>query len=513
MQLAMGAARRTAARSVATLVALLAVVLASSFSGMTASAWAATAKPRLVSAQTADAPAPRKAVIVLGPMGSDHAKYLAKVNAMAAAAESHGMNVVKVFAPHATWKAVVAAANGADLFIYLGHGNGWPSPYPPFQEDSKDGMGLDPSDGASVYNVKYYGANKIIASIHFAANAIVLINHSCYNAGNGEFGMLIPTQDIAVQRVDNFASGFLAAGARTVFALRIQPGENLIDSLYTKHETMDGFFESSFGSNRDGSYKSYYGWVGQKPNLYFDSVRTPGARIHLDPDKAVAGNTTGPLDTFGYLRAVTGDLSMTTDEWLAGSSGGGDNTPPVVSQLSAGQSSDTIPASDSAAPVFTPNGDGISDTLSIKHTLSEGAYLDVSVAKQDGSVVRHFSDWSDQGATKSTWDGKNGSGDVVVDGKYDITVVPTDRAGNVGDPATTSVKVLTAMKSPKLGPSLFYPTDGDALAQVSKQSLTLTEPASLRWRILDAHGDVVRTGIDDQSFDAGSRQLELGRTR
>jgi len=502
MQFAMGPALRTAVRSFATLVALLALVVVAGYPGLTTSAWAASGEVHPVGARTATTAAPRKVVIVVGPFGSLTAPSIAEARTMAASARDHGMTVTTILAPHATWRAVVAAANDADLFVYLGHGNGWPSPYPPFREEFQDGLGLDPTDGAGLNDVKYYGATEITKHIHFARNAIVLLHRACYASGDGEPGMPIPSQAVAVQRVDDFASGFLAAGARTVFALRIQPGEDLIDALVSTHETMEGFFESRFGANRDGSYKAYYGWVGQKPDLYFDSQRTPGARIHLDPDHAVTGASTGPLDTFGYQRAVTGDLAMTTDQWLSGS-GGGDAKPPVISGLAAGGSAGTVPAGDGGLPVFTPNGDGIADTLAIRHTLSEGAYLDISVARSGGGVVRHFSDWSDAGTTSSTWDGRSGSGKVVPDGRYHITVVPTDRAGNVGHAATISVRVLTAMKAPAVAPSLFYPTDGDALAATSRQSLTLTQPARLTWRILDAGGATVRTGIAYEALPAG----------
>jgi hypothetical protein len=36
----------------------------------------------------------------------------------------------------------------------------------------------------------------------------------CYASGNGEPGMSIPKEDIARQRVDNFAAAFLGVGAR-----------------------------------------------------------------------------------------------------------------------------------------------------------------------------------------------------------------------------------------------------------------------------------------------------------
>lgn len=89
------------------------------------------------------------------------------------------------------------------------------------------------------------------------------------------------------------------------------------------------------------------------------------------------------------------------------------------------------------------------------------------------------------------------------DGTYTITVTPTDGSGNVGDPASTDVTVLTAIKAPAASPSLFNPGDGDALAQTSTQSVTLTEDATVSWVITDYSGNVVRTAMTDQAVSAG----------
>lgn len=261
------------------------------------------------------ASAPKRAVIVVGPFAGDTANAIESANRVAAEATAMGMDVTTIYAPHATWGRVVKAANGADFFEYIGHGNGWPSPYRPFQENTKDGLGLNANDGDSDYSVKYYGANRIIASIHFAPNAIVYLNKLCYSSGNGEVGMLVPTQKVAVRRVDNFAAGFLAAGASVVFTLKTQPAEELIDALYQTHETMDDWFETTYDGGWGGDQASERGWIGTQPDLYFDSARTPGATIHIDPDSPVAGDPV--TDAKGaYQRGVTGDLAFTTDAWL-----------------------------------------------------------------------------------------------------------------------------------------------------------------------------------------------------
>ena len=89
-----------------------------------------------------------KVVVVVGPVGDHNAHYKSDARDIAAEARKHTSNVVTLFTPNATWSAVKAAAQGASVFVYLGHGNGWPSIYPPFQTVTKDGLGLDPSTGA-----------------------------------------------------------------------------------------------------------------------------------------------------------------------------------------------------------------------------------------------------------------------------------------------------------------------------------------------------------------------------
>ncbi|HSS36625.1 MAG TPA: hypothetical protein VLR93_10135, partial [Patescibacteria group bacterium] len=102
-------------------------------------------------APVAEAAAPNgpKVVIVSGPVGSFNRHYKADADALAKVARKYTKNVVLIKTPHATWAAVKKAAQGASIFVYLGHGNGWPSRYRdylwPF---SQNGLGLDPATGA-----------------------------------------------------------------------------------------------------------------------------------------------------------------------------------------------------------------------------------------------------------------------------------------------------------------------------------------------------------------------------
>jgi flagellar hook assembly protein FlgD len=518
MDFAQSPGRRAVARGVVLIALLLAALVASAAAGLTNPTQAASKasdRPARAKRASGDAPAPRKLVLVVGPVGSATADFKRWGNRIAAAAESHGMQVVKIYTPCATWSRVTAEANGADLFVYLGHGSGFPRPgeqgkdvlqYE--QERNRNGLGLNPTCGANNSATTYYGSNLVREQIRFAPNAIVLLNHLCYSAGDGEEWQTIPRRGIAVQRVDNFAAGFLAAGARTVFAWRLQPGDNLVDALYTGHGTMDDIFRTRFGSNSSGTWRAYYGWVGQQPDLYFDSERTPGARIHLDPDGPNTANTPvnpGPdANQSGYSRAVTGDLTMTTDEWLGDTGDPGDVEAPTLTGLAARQARNTLVPGDAAETVFTPNRDGLSDTLTIRHTVSEPAYLTVEIKPRGGKIVRRFTAWSESGRAATAWDGRNDAGKRVRDGRYLIRVTPRDRAGNHGRPRALGVRVLTSLKAPRAEETLLFPSDGDELAQGTTLTARLIRPATVGLQILNKRGNVARVAIDDQPLDAGT---------
>jgi uncharacterized protein YraI len=160
-----------------------------------------------------------KVVVIVGPTHSSTQKYIDRANVIASKAASYGASVVKVYTPHATWAKVAAAAQGAKLLVYLGHGNGWPSPWGPWNDTTKDGFGLNPYDGSGFSSpVKYYGESYVKTTIRLAPGAVVLLNHLCYASGNSEPGYAEPTWDVARQRVDNFAAGFISAGAGAVIA-------------------------------------------------------------------------------------------------------------------------------------------------------------------------------------------------------------------------------------------------------------------------------------------------------
>lgn len=232
-----------------------------------------------------------KVVLIVGPAGSRTADYIRNARKLAAQARGYGATVSEIYSPNATWSRVVEVLQGAKLVIYLGHGNGWPSPYPPFEPERKDGFGLNPFAGSGNYTTRYYGEAVIARSVKLAPNAVVILNRLCYASGNSEWGRANPTRSTAIKRVDNFGAGFLRAGARAVFAHGIDSAGSIISGLFGSDRTMSGIFWASPAATRAYSFS-------------FASVRTPGMKALMDP--YAPGR---------YYRSVIGDLAMTAGDW------------------------------------------------------------------------------------------------------------------------------------------------------------------------------------------------------
>ncbi len=256
--------------------------------------------PAAVSARTGPAHVP-KVVVIVGPAGDPTSHYLAAGREAAAVARGYTSDVVEVLTPNATWPAVRKALQGASVVVYLGHGNGWPSryrssPYPATQ----NGLGLNPVAGVDDVAHQYFGEAYLAQDVRLAPNAVVVLSHLCYASGNSEPGLPEGTLDVARQRVDNFAAGWIAAGAKAVVA------EAYLDPAFYVRALLSG----------SGTVRSAWNAAPTSHDhvLAFPSARSDGFVDLLDPVSAE-----GP----GFTRSVVLRGSVPTSEVI----GNGRGTP------------------------------------------------------------------------------------------------------------------------------------------------------------------------------------------
>ncbi len=242
-----------------------------------------------------------KVVLIVGPSGVVTASYRRLADQAGAVAASAGAEVVKVYSPNATWDAVRGALAGASIVVYLGHGNGWPSRYrdtlyPPTQ----DGFGLNPVAGADDDAHQYFGEASV-KRLQLAPNAVVVLSHLCYASGNTEPGLAEGTRDQSIQRVDNYAAGFLRAGAAAVVAEAHMGPAYYVAALLRGRVSIETTWQAAPSANGN--------------TFTVASNRSPGFIERLDPDNASGG----------YYRSLV-SRGVTADELRAGSTGTGGGT-------------------------------------------------------------------------------------------------------------------------------------------------------------------------------------------
>ena len=267
-----------------------------------------------------------KVVIVVGATHQYTAGYRSDADGLDGVWAGRNVSVTKIYSPNATWAAVKAAARGANILIYMGHGNGYPNPYSStFYPQWSDGMGLNKSAGHGDSNVQYYG-EEYMAQLGLAPNAVVLLNHLCYASGNSEEGKAWPSLDTAKKRVDNFGHGFALGGAKAVIAEGHGGLGGMLNAIFDSHGTIDAVWHGdswsgtvyTWASPRTAGYTdqmedSYYRSMVSIPGTLTDNivngaippfVSKAGTYVPLTPTRVVdtRGNGIGPT---GALKSNT----------------------------------------------------------------------------------------------------------------------------------------------------------------------------------------------------------------
>lgn len=216
----------------------------------------------LLSSQLAVAPVgaatPQKVVIIVGPTGALTDNYRAKGDTIAAAAQAAGATAVKVYSPSATWANVKAAVNGANIVVYLGHGNGYPNPYGSTElTDRTNGWGLNrTTSGADSDNwgstMVYCGEKALLGTLTSGSSAqwgycggstntdgitpapnwVMIYSNACYAPGESEGWDVKATEAVALQRVRNYSYPGLMVNGGAYFATDMHQGaQQLVDKI------------------------------------------------------------------------------------------------------------------------------------------------------------------------------------------------------------------------------------------------------------------------------------------
>ncbi len=495
-----------------------------------------------------------KVVVIVGPVGSQTASYKSDADAAAAAALQYTPNVVKVYTPNATWAAARSALQGASVVIYMGHGNGFPSPYrtTPWPL-TQNGLGLNPTAGGDNSTTQYFGEQYLANEVRLAPNALVLLHHLCYASGNSEPGRGEPTLAVAQQRVDNYGAGWLRTGARAVIADAHFGAAYYVNALFTVGQSVDSLWRGS--PRAPGNY------------LSFPSSRTPGALGQMDPE----------TPTSGFYRSLIGDPTLTTDAITGGAVGSTGTTgafgaptnatpasfvvpgaaavatdaagvyadpalvpdpatgappatlaagTPVRVQAKAGTAPDgsavfqiatldgtrtgymsasALSPRDSSGPqvlsledgdgAFSPNGDGRNDVFQLSGTLSEDASWNVAFTNSAGAIVAQSSGAGS--LLSASWDGLIG-GVRAPDGAYRYTITASDQWGNAPATRTGIVTIdstgptLSPATATALAPTMFSP-NGDSIADTTALTLVTSEAGFLDLNVASTFGLPVRT--------------------
>ena len=489
-----------------------------------------------------------RVVIIVGATHGATAGYRADADKVYAEAIKYTSNVVKVYSPNATWAKVKAATKGASIVVYLGHGNGWPSPYTyDATYATKDGFGLNSSAGNGDYNNKYYGEPSV-STLDLAPNAVVILSHLCYASGNSEPGGAAPSVSTARKRVDNYGAGFLKA-ARAVIADGHGDASPYIRALFTTHASIDELWRSapnfhghvsSFPSTRtpgavaftdtDSATAGYYRSLVWRPGLTTDDVTGADyADSGVDPAAlSVPGNAqvgaagtslfdadghpTGSLPAGARLRVIERTASLASGEPMPAVLVEGIDDPSVTGWVSA---ADLIPRDskapaiwglDTAGGVFSPNGDGRLDVGTLTGRFSESVDWRVQILDGETVVVQKTGTGRDFDVP---WDGTHG-GVLLPDGAYSFTVRAIDAWGN--GPTTKSGKLTIdtvpaelAAVAPDADAARWFSPNGDASLDAVAWTATTTEPGTIVVRVYDADG--TRVAINTQVNGTGGNTV------
>ena len=481
-----------------------------------------------------------KVVIIVGAVHGQTDSYRQRGDAAYLEARKYTPNVTKVYSPNATWSKVKSATTNANIVIYMGHGNGWPSPYTyDSKYTTKDGLGLNATAGNGDNNVKYYG-EPYVADLDLAPNAVILLHHLCYASGNSEPGGAAPSTTTAKARVDNYGAGFLRGRARAVIADGHMGAAYYLRALFTTNQSVVSLWrnapnyngnEFSFPGTRSAGARAYMDPDNPGRNFYRSLVLRTSGLTSRDVTGVVADTGVDPATFVVPGRASVGTLGaeLLADETGVVAGGLADGTRlKLVSRPNwtapggvgvyevAGLDDESITGfvratqlvpRDSAAPIavtaealpttISPNDDDAFDSTDLSARFSESVDWTFRVKASDGTVVRSTSGTGQEPVV--TWAGLT-DGEAVADGSYTYTFSGQDAWQNAPEPVAKSGTVKVDTTPPALSDVAqaadelpWFSPNGDGSRDTFALKASMSESGKIEVGVRTDAGELIRT--------------------
>jgi hypothetical protein len=164
-----------------------------------------------------------RAVIAVGPVESNTPQFISEMEDAASVLREAGVHVSTFYHPTAAWADVARAAQGADIFLYSGHG---------VRHDRHARLvgGLALSDGI-------VGPEPTAEGLGLRDGALVLFAHACYTAGSAS-GDRINLKE-AQRRVACYAAPFMQHGVDAYFAINLCDAMAVVLRRFLQGEPLD----------------------------------------------------------------------------------------------------------------------------------------------------------------------------------------------------------------------------------------------------------------------------------
>jgi hypothetical protein len=446
-----------------------------------------------------------KVVFIVGPAGAATDRYRAQARAAAAIARHYTPDVTELYSPQATWPAVRDATQGASLVVYMGHGNGWPSQYrDALYPVTQNGFGLNPAPGGDDATHQYFGEASVGSEIKLAKNAIVLLNHLCYASGNSEPGLAEGTLADARQRVDNYAAGFIRAGAAAVIAEAWASPSYFVRTILAGTGSIQAAWQRSPSAN------------GHR--FAFASERSRGYVAQMDPETASAG----------FTRSIVMKSGLAPRDVLAGAAGSAPLATaallPVVPTLASAGMTVSAPTFAALPGAATKTNLHVAYTIKDRKALPKGIQasvrwdpIDVAIAPVDPATEVTGGDTAPAADPAAPATAPAGSSAPAASTAAPATsaepaagaeVTPADSSAAAADPSaaasnpgTSSKPATSGTSEPKKAgkPAEAADPDSNGAASTPTSDATVTAPRGKEW--IDAPTDEVDLVVPEQAGD------------